>query len=494
MTTLRMWFLALLVAGAGLAAPSAAAQPDPGLAGAIEDVLMAAPMANAWWGAIAVDVNTGHVLYEVNADRSFMPASVTKLFTTAAALHVLGPRFTYHTRLYAIGPVEGDTLQGHLIVRGAGDPTFGVARPDRSALATFRAWADSLHGLGIRRIAGDVVGDDNVFDDVPLGDSWSWDDLQYGYAAEISGLSFHGNVVKLRITPTRQGSPGAVAWQPANTDYVSITNRSRTTAQGARLIEGYERLPGTNRIEVTTEVPGARVEEEELSVHNPTRYFAHVLREVLRAEGIEVDGAPVDVDDLTDRPDYDRLDLRIVARHTSAPLSELASEINKESNNLWAEQVLRTLGAASDSVGSAESGHKRAKAVFAEAGIDTSRLQLVDGSGLSRKNLVTPRMATDLLRFMALHDNRAVRSAFIESLAVGGRDGTLENRFRGGAPEVRAKTGSLGNVSALSGYVRTRDGSLVAFALLCNHYTARSAVVRSAQDAVVTILGALPAR
>ena len=491
---LRSWSLAVLIAGAGLAARPAASQPEPDLATAIEDVLLAAPMANAWWGAIAIDLDTGRVLYEMNADRSFMPASVTKLFTTAAALHVLGPHFTYRTRLYAEGPVEGDTLQGNLVVRGAGDPTFGVARPDRDALDTFRAWADSLRAAGIRRIAGGIVGDDDVFDDVPLGDSWSWDDLQYGYAAEISGLSFHENVVKLRIAPTRPGSPGAVTWQPDNTDYVTISNRSRTAARGASLVDGYQRQPGTNRFEVTSEVPVSRVEQEELSVHNPTLYFAHVLREVLRAEGIEVDGMPMDVDRLAERPDYDSAELRIVARHTSAPLSELAREINKESNNLWAEQVLRTLGAASDTAGSAEGGHIQAKAVFAEAGIDTSRLQLVDGSGLSRKNLVTPRMATDLLRFMARHDDRAVQSAFLESLAVGGRDGTLEYRFRGGTPDVRAKTGSLGNVSALSGYVRTRDGRLVAFALFCNHYTTRSALVRSAQDAIVTILGSASVR
>lgn len=492
--TLRDWSLAVMIAAAGLAPRSAASQPDPDLSAAIEDVLLASAMENAWWGAIAVDVNTGRVLHEMNADRSFMPASVTKLFTTAAALAVLGPRFAYRTRLYAAGPVVGDTLRGDLIVRGAGDPTFGVARQDRGALATFRAWADSLGALGIRRISGDIVGDDDVFDDVPLGDSWSWDDLQYGYAAEISGLSFHGNVVELSIVPTRPGSPGALSWQPDNTDYVSIINRSRTAARGARLVEGYERLPGTNRFEVTSEVPAARVEQEELSVHNPTLYFAHVLTEVLRAEGITVDGMPIDVDELAYKPHYDQEGLRIVARHTSATLAELAREINKESNNLWAEQVLRTLAAASGSVGSAAGGQRRAKSVFAEAGIDTSRIQLVDGSGLSRKNLVTPRMATDLLRFMARHEDRAVRDAFIESLAVGGRDGTLEYRFRTGTPEVRAKTGSLGNVSALSGYVRTRDGRLVAFALLCNHYTTRSALVRSAQDAVVTILGSLPAR
>ena len=491
---LRRWSLAVLMAGCAPAAPSAASQPDPDLKAAIEDVLLAAPLANAWWGAIAVDATTGQVLYEKNADRSFMPASVTKLFTTAAALHILGPRFAYRTRLYAAGPVEGGTLQGRLIVRGAGDPAFGASRPDRDALATFRAWADSLGALGIRRIAGDIVGDDDVFDDVPLGDSWSWDDLQYGYAAETSGLSFHENVVKLRIAPTRRGRPGAVSWLPDNTDYVSIINGSRTAARGARLIEGYRRLPGTNRFEVTSEVPANTVEQEALSVHNPTLYFVHVLADVLRAAGIQVDGMPADVDDLAMKPDYGGEEVRIVARHTSAALSELAKEINKESNNLWAEHVLRSLGAAADSVGTAGGGLRQARSVFTEAGIDTSRIQLVDGSGLSRKNLVTPRMVTDLLRFMARHESPAVQSAFMESLAFGGRDGTLEHRFRGGMPEVRAKTGSLGNVSALGGYVTARDGRLLAFALFCNHYTTKSARVRSAQDAVVTMLGSLPAR
>ena len=488
------WTIVLLLAGPGALAQTSVAQPESSMAAEIASLLEPEEMANAWWGALVVDVQTGAALYEHNGDRSFMPASVVKLFTTAAALEALGPSFTFHTRLFATGEIVNGRLHGDLVIRGSGDPTFGALAVDAGSVATFRAWADSLRRHGIAHITGNIIGDDDIFDDVRLGHSWSWDDVQYGYSAEISGLSFHNNVVELRVAPARIGAPGRISWDPIGTDYVRIINLTRTMPRGTALREGYKREPGTNLFEVSSEVPTGRLEKEAISVRNPTLYFVHTLLEVLRSEGIAVDGMPVDVDDVAGKPDYDRPEVLRVASHVSILLSEIAREINKESSNLWAEQVLRTLGVASESPGSAKKGLRRAGDTFVRAGIDTTQLQLVDGSGLSRKNLVTPLMATKLLRYMARHKDSSVRDAFLASLAVGGVDGTLENRFQGGRPPIRAKTGSLGNVSTLSGFVTTREGKELAFALFCNHFTVETSVIRKAQDAVVALLGSLPLR
>ena len=486
----------LAIAAFLLVATSAAQPAGSSLGDAIDRILDADQTANAWWGVQVIDLETGSVLHQRNAERSFVPASVTKLFTTAAALERLGPSYTYRTELYIDGTVVDGRLEGDLIVRGSGDPTIGgeFSANDRTAL--FRAWADSLRAAGVSEVQGDIIGDDDIFDDTALGENWSWDDEPYAYAAAVSGLSFHDNVVDVTIASRAVGRPGRVSWRPHGTDYVDIVNRTVTVARRSALREGYHRDPGTNHIELFSRVPAGSADLESLSVHNPTGYFAHVLREILVTEGLVIAGAPVDVDDLVIKPDYSRA--RRVAHHISAPLSEISAIINKESQNLYAEQVLRTLGVeapqdapADIEPGSARMGILAAMPTFAAAGVDTSRLQIVDGSGLSRKNLVTPRMTAALLEYMARHEDAEVRDAFLASLPVGGRDGTLETRFpRGSAAHgrVRAKTGTLGNVSSLAGYAASADGAPLAFVLFCNHYTVESRVVSQAQDRVVMLL------
>lgn len=453
---------------------------------------------NAWWGVHVVNLATGEEVYTLNAGRNFIPASNTKLYTTAAVLDQLGPDYRYHTVLYADGPVVNGVLRGNLIVRGTGDPGIGGRFTDGDRTATFRAWADSLRARGIHRIAGDVVGDDDAFDDEGLGHGWNWDDLAYWYAAEVGALTFNDNTVDIAIAAQAPGAPGVVTWEPAQTDYVRVVNRSVTVPAGDDLDEGYVRPAGTNTLVLSSEVPAGRTDTESLTVSNPTVYFTHVLRETLQHEGLAVDGRSVDVDDLSIKPDYEGRWMRPVASHHSPPLAEIVDVINKRSQNLYAEQVLKTLAYerpvedVDDDVepGSAAMGVEAAMRTFARAGVDTSRIQLVDGSGLSRQNLVHPAATMALLRYMWTHPDPAVREAFLASLPVGGIDGTLKYRYaRGAAREnVRAKTGTLSNGSALSGYVTAADGTPLAFVLMSNHYTVDTDVVRDAQDAIVEAL------
>ena len=474
------------------------AQPADALGRAIDAVLDDDTFSNAHWGALVVDLTTGGVLYRRNEGKSFTPASNTKLYTTAAALDQLGPDYRYRTVLYADGNVVGGVLRGNLIVRGAGDPAIGGRFTDGDRTATFRAWADSLRARGITRVEGDLIGDDDLFDDTPLGYGWSWDDETYWYAAEVGALSFNDNNVDVAIDGRGVGEPGRVSWEPAGTDYIRVVNRTLTVPASERIDEGYARARGTNTLVLSSRVPAGRTDHESLTITNPTRFFVHVLREVLLAEGVLVEGRPVDVDDLSIRPDYAAPGLRRVASYTAPPLSEIVDVINKRSQNLYAEQVLRTLGAERPvlddddlEAGSAAMGVAAAHRTFAAAGVDTSRLQLVDGSGLSRLNFVTPAMTMALLRHMWTHPDAGVRAAFLASLPVGGVDGTLEYRFRDGPARgrVQAKTGTLSNGSALSGYVEAADGTPLAFVLMVNHYTgARSRVAKAAEDRVVALL------
>ncbi len=197
---------------------SAMAQKRSSLAKSIDRILDAEQFSNAWWAARVVDLRSGKVVYQRNATRSFIPASNTKLYTTLSALEMLGPDFQYETQLYGSGEVIDGVLHGNLVVRGSGDPVIGGRFNDGDLTALFRQWADSLRAHGISRIDGDIIGDDDIFDDQPLGYGWSWDDEPYWYSAEISGLSFNDNCVDVAIEAQQDGMPGRVSWEPSNTD------------------------------------------------------------------------------------------------------------------------------------------------------------------------------------------------------------------------------------------------------------------------------------
>jgi D-alanyl-D-alanine carboxypeptidase/D-alanyl-D-alanine-endopeptidase (penicillin-binding protein 4) len=355
---------------------------------------------------------------------------------------------------------------------------------DGDLTRTFRDWADSLKAAGIYRIEGDIVGDDNVFDDVPLGYSWAWDDEPFWYSAEISGLSFNDNCVDFSLVAARENQPAHLTWEPAMTTYIDAENASVTGPADSRIREGYSRTREGNAFRFWSRVPEGRTDYESLSVHNPTLLFVHVLRETLLAEGISVGGSPRDVDELTFLPDYSAATRMAV--HHSPPMAEIVTVINKRSQNLYAEQVLKTLGVlVNDSTGtSAADGVRASMKVFSAARMDTSRIQLVDGSGLSRLNLVTADMTTDLLQYMAHHPDTTLRSVFAASLPIAGVDGTIGSRMRDtpAAGNLIGKTGTLGAASALSGYVTNASGTLLTFSIMVNHFTGSSSGVRAIQD------------
>lgn len=468
------------------------AQRDTGSTAALRhelDRILGEPgMENALWGVAVYDLTRDREVYAHNESINQVPASNTKLYTTASALHLLGSSFRYHTDLYAVGTVKDGVLHGALVVRGSGDPVLGP-RFSGDPTLVFRQWADSLTAAGIRVIDGDIIGDDDVFDDEFLGYGWSWDDEPFWYSAEISGLSYHDNTVDFSARGTTAGAPADITWEPASTTYMQVLNATVTTDSG-RVHESWNRGRSDNRLRIGSSIPEGATDTESISVSNPTLYFVHVLRETLLSSGIAVLGVPRDIDDLSIRPDY--VDPRVshVATHESETLADIVQVLNKRSQNLYAEQVLRTIGAQIGPGASASRSWRAARPMMAAAGIDTLSIQLVDGSGLSRQNLVSARSTLALLRFMWNHPDTATRDAFLFSLPIGGIDGTLSSRFGDGHAKgnVRAKTGTVSNASALSGYVRTDGGSTFAFSIMVNHYTVPTPRVREIQDRLVETL------
>ena len=472
----------------------ATAQPTStrsGLADRIDSVLDDSDFDDAYWGALVTDLETGAVLYERNAARRFIPASNMKLFTTAAVLDALGPDFRYETRLYADGDITNGTLRGGLVVRGSGDPTFGGRYTGGDLTLVFRQWADSLRAAGVRRVTGVVVGDDDVFDNVHLGEGWQWDDLVWYYGAEIAGLQFNEGTINVKVRGTSPGQPARIEVEP-DFGYARLINQTTTTA-GGDIHEGYRRDLGDNDFTITTTVPAGRVEEEALAIVNPTEYFVSTMVGVFRQAGIQVDAEQVDVDEWGRLPDYSALTR--IASHQSPPLSAIVGETNTESNNLYAEHLLRTLGAyvyrGTDlPTGSAWAGAAAAEPFLRRLGVDPESFRIADGSGLSALNRLTPVGIVAILRGMHEHPDRATREAFYSSLAVGGYTGTLRSRYRSGDARgnVHAKTGYISGARTLSGYVTSARGHLLAFSLLCNNYSVSTSRVNRAQDQIVELL------
>ncbi|MEN9838858.1 MAG: hypothetical protein RL177_337 [Bacteroidota bacterium] len=443
----------------------------------IDSLLRDEAWAPSTWGIAVQDLATGEWIYRHNAEKLLMPASNTKLYTTAAALVLLGADHQTSTTLYA----RGDDV----ILSGGGDPALGGRFHFGDRVMLFRGWAQALKSMGTDTIRGDVLVDDSRYDSLRLGRAWSWDYTTYWYAAEVSALNFNDNCVDLIIVGGKPGEPATITWEPFNTDYVRVINQTLTVPKGERSTTYYNRPWGTNDITVGNRIEEGQTVRYSVAVHDPAMYAGHVLREVFRREGIVVLGGVGRAGAMAGA------EMRRLATQASRPLRDIVRVVNKNSQNLYADALLKELS-LSDSVteGSHAEGVARAKHVFAAAGIDTTILQLADGSGLTRVNLVTPDMTVALLRYMHAYPDVGVRNAFIESLPFTGEaDYKLGSMFRApSAPFVRAKTGTINYARALSGYLTTRSGKTYAFSFMVNHYTEPTAAANRLIEAALTEL------
>lgn len=483
--------LAALFLAAATAGPLAAqGRPTGLLARRVAPLFQGRGWRYADWGALVVSLTHGDTLFSYHADRHFLPASNAKLFTTAAALHYLGTGFRFLTILYGDGSVAHDTLNGSLVLYGTGDPTFGL---DTADLAPF---ADSVVHAGIRTVRGDMVGDASFLGGELTGPGWSPDNLDRAYSAPPSALGAAANLVRVTVQPgDGPGAPARMTVDPP-TDYYTVTSTvvtgrgRRTRIRVARGAGGIVTLRGTissRRHAWTTTIV----------VRQPAAFAASLLRQLLAARGVTITGATRAI---TDDPPA-RASLLIaraeggggspfagaIAVRKSPPLGDLVAEINHRSDNLSAELVFRSVGRAVGGAGTFASGADAVtRFLSAEVGISPASVRITDGSGLSVDDAATPRALVELLAYER-QAPAAARAAFWRSLPEPGAG--LGRRMLGTAADgrLRAKTGTMRDVSALTGYVTAEGGEELAFSIVVNHMSSIRRA-RRAQDRLGILL------
>ena len=438
-------------------------------------------------GTIGITIRslTRHdTLFARNERKLLMPASATKLITLAAAADRLGWDFTYRTSLLATGTVRDGALDGDLIVVGAGDPTiddWAGAASDR-----FKDVAAELKRRGIQSINGRIIGDDDRFVDGELPSGWAWEDLFASYAARVSGLQFNQNAARIAVTPAaRAGETPLVEVVPDSAPVV-VSNLAVTGRSGGDRLT-IDAQPLSPVVELGGSVgPGPRRFVRNISVPNPTLYFVAAFRSALVANGLEVRGSALDIDDVQPRPD--RSSAWPITDMFTTTLEAVAMPMMKTSQNLYAETLLRTLGGAAD----VPATTVIARSVVADAlnawGVPSTDFYLVDGSGLSRYDLITPSaMVTVLSR---VWDDERLRQPYLHTLPLAGVDGTLARRMNRtkAAGNARAKTGSFSHARAVAGYVHTDDGEPLAFAILANNYNEDADRIDELSDRLIVTL------
>jgi len=439
----------------------------------------AATLKGAHVGILAVDARDGTVLYERNPDDALMPASTFKLLTGSAALERLGPAFRFRTAALAEGSVQGGVLRGRLVVRGGGDPLLRAADFDDLAAALKRA--------GIGRIDGPVDIDTSHFADPPYMPGWSWDDFPYYYAPKISAFSFEENVVHLTIAPARTaGMRAKIAAAPYGrvddssggcvlTSDVVVLSHVVTGARSSADSVDLERDPA-GCITVKGTIPlDAAPETVDAAVPSPEVYAWHVLGDRFRAHGIAFSAPrsyPGFAQSVVAAPASPNA--RVVWTHDSEPLSDLLADLWLPSDNLLAELLLKSLGAATAEPGTAASGVAYETQWLRSLGVDVALLSIDDGSGLSAYDRITPRALVAVLQ----HDwNAPTRETVLDDLPVAGVSGTLKSSFAGTLAEkaVFAKTGSLSHVRTLAGYAATQVHGAVIFAFQVDDWSGTAA-------------------
>ena len=464
------------------------APADAELRRKIDEAIESSGQTSARWGVFAMSLKDGRVLCARDADKPFVPASNMKAYTTAVALDLLGADYRWRTSVYAASEADGSgTIQGDLTLYGRGAPDLTLSvKGSKSSLSQL---ADELYRRGVRRVRGNIVGDESYFRGEPLGDGWLWNDVQWYFGAEVSALSIGGNEVSLTLSPAgKTGEAASLALEP-ETDFVRVVNEAKTAERGQPATIGINRGLSDNTFRVWGEFPlsgnGFRAR---LAVHQPALWAAKMFLEELRERGIAVEGEAMTKDARVAK-ESDRFNPQAaieLAYLSSKPLEEIARLTNKESLNLEAELILRSLGKekgatapASDARkmltrGDDEAGLAVIRQWLEQRGISTSSFALHDGSGLSRLDFVTPEATARL--FAAMTKSPAAKF-FHDSLPIAGRDGTLRSRLRADGGRIYAKTGTLTYINSLSGYAVTGAGETIVFSIICNNETTPSSSV-----------------
>jgi D-alanyl-D-alanine carboxypeptidase/D-alanyl-D-alanine-endopeptidase (penicillin-binding protein 4) len=481
----------------------------------INDVLRRTELAPGFLAVKVASLDTGRTLFEASADKLLRPASNMKLYTVAAALDRLTPDYRFTTSVYAVErPEKNGTIKGDLIIYGRGDPSIAARFNDGDYFKGINNLADRIVAAGVKRIKGDLVGDESYLTGPALGSGWEWEDLQWWYGAKVSALTINDNSLDLTVKPgAKVGAPCVVTTGPP-APFVAIVNRATTSAAGTKSALEVYRGPGENVLEITGTLPlDDKGYTGGVAVPDPALVFVSMLREALAKRGVKVDGRSRTVDGRSSTsaltpPNAPRVNsdpgagaapqqtLIELTNLQSAPLSVIAAQTLKPSQNLYTELLLRTLGKvapANPKQTNEQAGLEVVRSFLRQSGINPDEIVLNDGSGLSRNDMVTAGASLQLLTYMSRHRYADV---FRDALPIAGVDGTLRNRMKGtaAAGNVRAKTGSLSSVASLSGYVTSAAGERLVFSMMLNNYPDASAVRKDSIDAIAVLLASFAGR
>ncbi|MFP4027530.1 MAG: D-alanyl-D-alanine carboxypeptidase/D-alanyl-D-alanine-endopeptidase [Candidatus Brocadiia bacterium] len=441
------------------------------LADAIEDVLAESKLKSATVGVRVEALNSERILYSHNAMTALIPASNQKLLTAAVALTELGVEYKFLTSVWLKGDLQKDgTLNGHVILKGRGDPSLGYSKKESNARAPdshgiFQQWAQKLVDQGIRSIAGDIIVDDTFFDRRFFHPNWPENQIWKYYCAPVAGFSFQGNCVFVTAKPAkRKGAPALISLQP-DVPILEVSNYCKTSL--TRNAIWFERKKNSNRIRVGGRAKaGTEGYTARVTVPNPPLFAGSAFAETLKSKGIQIKGR-IRLRGAKGHKIYSGA--KKVAEHSST-LKQILAPMLKESQNSYAEHVLKTVGAVAGNSGSWEEGLRQAAKFLKKLHFRPGQVVLADGSGMSRHNKLCPAALCAVLIKMDKSDEGKL---FHNLLAAGGREGTLSDRFKDATcrGRVRAKTGYLRGVGCLSGYARTQSDLRVAFSIMINGFT-----------------------
>jgi serine-type D-Ala-D-Ala carboxypeptidase/endopeptidase (penicillin-binding protein 4) len=471
----------ILLAFALFVSAAPAADSAKSLRADLDKIFSDKAFAGAKWSVAVYSLNRSEKLYEREPAQLCIPASTNKIITAAVALLRLGPNYQFKTRVLADGSIKDGVLEGNLVIAGSGDPSNSPKLQAGDPFRTFRDWAEKLKERNIKAISGDIIGDGGAFEEIPYGQGWEWNDLTQAYAAPVSALQFNENLVSFRIMPSleRNSLPSITATPLA--DYLSFDNRIATetdnSATNIRIERGASNELVVLRGSVPLKSPGII---RDVSVRFPIRYYLAALSRTLNEQGIDVSKTGI-------RETRTTKSASLLWIHLSPPLSEIIKPMLKESLNLCAETLERVLGVELRGEGTFSKGLEVVEETLGGMGINKRSYNYADASGLSRLNLVS---ADTLVKILKSMHERTCFSNFYDALPVAGCDGTLANRMKGTAAEnnAHAKTGTLSNVSAISGYVRTKSGELLAFSMIANNYLFSKTRAEFAEDAAIARL------
>jgi D-alanyl-D-alanine carboxypeptidase/D-alanyl-D-alanine-endopeptidase (penicillin-binding protein 4) len=467
--------------GCAKAAPALvpAAEPLNQLRQKITGITGLPGVQRAAWGIAVQSLDRAERVFELNPRTLLVPASTAKLVAVASAAATVGWEYQFQTEVRATAPAIDGTIHGDLVVVGSGDPSIG----GRGG-ADLSSWVAALKAQGIRRIDGRIIGDDDAIEEPRPQLAWAWDDLGYTTGALFGALNLAENRLSVIVTP------GSAEAQPATLDvdpyaaYRPLANRTVTSAAGSAPFVWPEQRPGEVFLTIAGSVPaGGMPARLWVSAGNPTFWFASVFRNALLTGGIEVTGEAFDVDDVVPRPPSGGT---VIYTHRSPNLAAIVQPLLKDSINLYAEAVLR-LNAAPGALPTNDAALEGLRLRMDAWGIPRDAWQIVDGSGLSRRNAISAEALVAILQRMY---DAAGTSPWMTGLPVAGRDGTLAGRMVGTAAEgnVSAKTGTMSNIRSLAGYARTRDGENLAFAIIADGFEGTGAVATDALDQIAIAL------